>query len=90
MQDDSRLHSRLRNCLQTILDLEPDLERMQIARPLLAEFEMLKNIYNRVETILIQENDVRRIENATEHFLAEMKGPMKALLARPSGQRLLQ
>ena len=90
MQDNSRLHSRLRSCLQTILDLEPDLERMQIARPLLAEFEMLKNIYSRLETILIRENDVKRIEEATEHFLAEMKGPMKELLARSAGQRLLQ
>ena len=90
MHNNSRLHSRLRNCLQTILELEPDLERLQIVRPLLAEFEMLKNIYNRLETILIQENDVKRIENATEHFLAEMKGPMKELFARSTEQRLLQ
>jgi len=90
MQENSRLHSRLRNCLQTILDLEPDLERIQFVRPLLAELEMLKNIYSRLETILLQENDVKRIEDATEHFLAEMKAPMKEGLPRMTKQRLLQ
>ena len=90
MQNDPRLHSRLRNCLQTILDLEPDLERLQITQVLSNEFTMLKGICERLETIRIQEDDVQRIENATAHFLSELKGPMENASSRPSGQRTLQ
>lgn len=90
MQNDPRLHSRLRNCLQTILDLEPDLERLQITQVLSNEFTTLKDICERLETISIQEDDVQRIENATAHFLAELKGPMENASPPFPGQRTLQ
>ncbi|GHV54430.1 hypothetical protein FACS1894206_07200 [Deltaproteobacteria bacterium] len=73
MDDVPRLHIRLRSCLQTILELEPELQTIEMAEPLLAEFSVLKGIYNKLETLLIFEDDVRRIEEATAHFLEEIQ-----------------
>ncbi len=90
MNDTPRLHDRLRSCLQAILELEADLERTSMAEPLLAEFSTLKNIYGKLETLFIQENDVRRIENATAHFLDELCGALPQRAAVREEQRLLQ
>lgn len=85
-----QLHLRLRTCLQTILDLEPELKTIQLAEPLLAEFTVLKDIYNRLESFLVEEEDVKRIEDATSHFLAELKGSIKRESLAHSEQRFLQ
>ena len=90
MDNTPRLHIRLRSCLQAILDLEPELKNLQMAEPLLAEFSVLKDIYNRLETLLIQEDDVKRIEDATASFLEELKGSVKQESVSHSGQRFLQ
>lgn len=84
MIEDPRLHTRLRSCLQTILDLEHSLGQMDVAQPILAEFAMLKEIYGRLETLLVQEEDVRRIEDATANFLFELRNALKDG-APPSG-----
>ncbi len=85
-----RLHDRLRNCLQAILELEADLEQTRLAEPLLAEFSTLKNIYDKIETLFVQENDVRRIENATAHFLEELRGSLPRKGSLTAERRLLQ
>ena len=85
-----QLHIRLRSCLQAILELEPELKNLQVAEPLLAEFTVLKDIYNRLETLFVQEDDVRRIEDATAHFLDELKGTVKQESVSRPGQRYLQ
>lgn len=90
MSDSPRLQLRLRSCLQAILELEPELKTLQLAEPLLAEFSVLKDIYNRLETLMIQEDDVRRIEDATAHFLKELEGTVKQDTILPMGQRFLQ
>lgn len=85
-----QLHIRLRSCLQAILDLEEDLKHLTIAEPLLAEFSALKDIYNRLESLFIQEEDVKRIEDATAHFLDELKGTVQQDAAVHPEQRFLQ
>ena len=85
-----QLHIRLRSCLQTILELESELKDLQVAEPLLAEFTVLKDIYNRLESLLVQEEDVKRIEDATSHFLDELKGTVKQNATVRPGQRFLQ
>lgn len=75
------LTARVSNCLQTILDLESDLDRLQMGHVLIKEFKVLKSFLSKVERIDIQEQDVQRIESATENFLRELKSPL-ALLER--------
>ena len=90
MNNAPQLHLRLRSCLQTILELEQDLKVLQVAEPLLAEFSVLKDIYARLESLNVQEDDVKRIEDATAHFLNELKGTVKQENVSRSGQRYLQ
>ena len=85
-----RLHMRLRSCLQTILDLEPELKTIRSAEPLLMEFTVLKEIYGRLDTILLYEDDVRRIEEATTTFFEELKGSIHRDASTQSEPRILQ
>ncbi len=85
-----QLQLRLGSCLQAILDLEPELKTIQTAQPLLMELSVLKEIYGRLESLLIQEEDVRRIEEATANFFEELKGSVKQESLPRSGQRFLQ
>lgn len=88
--DVPRLQLRLRSCLQAILELEPELKNIKTAEPLLTELSVLKEIYGRLETLLIQEADVQRIEEATANFFEELKGSVKQESLPRSGQRFLQ
>jgi hypothetical protein len=54
--------------LHTILELEPDLERLQFGHYLLRDFNILKMFLSHVEEIDVEEQDVARIEAATENF----------------------
>ena len=90
MHDVPRLHLRLRSCLQAILDLEPELQTLRSAKPLLSELSVLKDIYGRLETLVIKEEDVRRIEEATANFFEELKGSMKQESIAHPDQRFLQ
>lgn len=72
----SPLHSRLANCLETILELESDLEQLELGHVLLAEFGQLKSFLARLDSVRVDEDDVNRIEAATSHFLEELKVPL--------------
>ncbi len=85
-----RLQVRLRSCLQAILDLEPELQKTETADFLLTEISVLKEIYNKIETLLIQEEDVKRIEDATASFFEELKGSIRQDDIARSEQRFLQ
>jgi len=74
---DENLSARIENCLHTILELEPDLERLQFGHYLLRDFNILKMFLSHVEEIEVQEQDVARIEAATENFLKELKEPLE-------------
>lgn len=74
---DENLSARISNCLHTILELEPDLEQLQFGDYLLRDFNILKMFLSHVEEIEVQEQDVARIEAATENFLKELKEPLE-------------
>lgn len=69
------LAARIINCLQTILELEPLLCRMDTGHVLLSEFKVLKAFLNGMDGVELDEDDVARIETATERFLLELKTP---------------
>ncbi|GFM33867.1 hypothetical protein LN040_02480 [Desulfovibrio subterraneus] len=89
MQEYEELQSRLRNCLQTILELEPELEGLELGQDLMKEFDLLKSFMEKLEDVDLQEEDVRRIETATANFLEELKGPLSNLRERSVARRFL-
>jgi len=70
------LAARIINCLQTILELEPLLCRLEAGDLLLSEFNVLKAFLNGMDSLALDEDDVARIETATERFLQELKTPV--------------
>lgn len=72
----TNLQSRLLNCLETIIELERDIERLELGHVLLAEFNQLKTFIERIDQVSVDEEDVRRIEAATSNFLDELKVPL--------------
>ena len=80
---------RITNCLQTILDLEPQLEKLEHGNSLLDEFIVLKSFLEKIDKVDLSEQDVERIESATANFLKELQGPLVRLgSAAKSGRRL--
>jgi len=70
------LSARIINCLQTILELEPLLRSVDSGQLLLSEFKTLKAFLKEMDAITLDEDDVERIETATERFLQELKIPV--------------
>jgi hypothetical protein len=70
------LHARVFNCLQTILDLESDLETAGMGDNLVEEFNDLKEIAAKTTVWDLEETDVQRIERATAAFLHELELPL--------------
>lgn len=80
---------RITNCLQTILDLEPQLEQLEHGNSLLDEFVVLKSFLEKIDKVDLSEADVERIESATANFLRELQGPLaKARESQEKGRRL--
>lgn len=70
---------RIANCLQTILDLEPELNRLEMGSAILEEFGVLKSFLEKIDQVDLDEGDVERIERATSNFLQELNGPLSQL-----------
>jgi hypothetical protein len=83
------LQQRLRNCLQTILELEPDLERLEMGEMLMKEFQVLKSFIQRLGQVDVVEDDVARIESATANFLDELRTPLSLSEETRSKDRLV-
>jgi len=66
------LTARIVNCLQTILEFEPMLRAMELGKFLLPEFSALKEFLDGLDGVSLDEDDVSRIETATERFLHEL------------------
>lgn len=75
----SILQARLKNCLLTIVELEPALSRLNIHSELLSEFKQLKDIISKVSQLDISLEEVTRIENATRLLLDELDIPLSFL-----------
>jgi hypothetical protein len=70
---------RITNCLQTILELEPELSRLDLDSSLVEEFVYLRQFLEKIDHVDLSEDDVERIETATANFLAELKTPFSRL-----------
>lgn len=80
---------RITNCLQTILELEPQLEKLEHGNSLLDEFVVLKSFLQKIDKVDLSESDVERIEAATANFLMELQGPLaRAESGGRKGRRL--
>jgi len=80
---------RITNCLQTILELEPQLERLEHGNSLLDEFAVLKSFLQKIDEVDLSEADVQRIELATANFLKELQAPLaRAESSKSKGRRL--
>ena len=77
--EDNILQARLKNCLLTIMELEPVLSRLNIHSELLSEFRQLRKIISRVSLLDLSTEEVSRIENATSLFLNELDIPFSRL-----------
>lgn len=81
---------RITNCLQTILDLESQLEKLEHGNSLLDEFAVLKSFLEKIDKVELSETDVERIEKATSNFLKELKEPLNRQAGRRKTGRRLQ
>ena len=81
---------RITNCLQTILDLESQLEQLEHGHSLLDEFAVLKSFLEKIDKVELSESDVERIEAATSNFLKELQGPLSRRKSRAQMERRLQ
>jgi hypothetical protein len=81
---------RITNCLQTILDLESQLEQLENGHSLLDEFAVLKSFLEKIDEVELSESDVERIETATSNFLKELQGPLARRKSRTRAERRLQ
>lgn len=80
--------ARISNCLQTILELEPELEKIELGKSLLEEFTVLKDFLQKIDTVDLSEDDVERVEIATSNFLEELRVPLAKLRPGRSPFRL--
>ncbi|MBB5143883.1 hypothetical protein [Desulfovibrio intestinalis] len=83
----SKLQVRLKNCIQTILELEPDMKAGVWGRYFDMELSSLKDYLSQVDQMDLAEEDVKRLENATATFLSELKLSRKGNIRK---KRLLQ
>ncbi|MBD5538765.1 MAG: hypothetical protein HDQ94_02025 [Desulfovibrio sp.] len=83
----SRLQIRLKNCIQTILELEPGMRAAGAGPSFDEDFASLKTFLSRIDSMNLAEEDVRRLEGVTGTLLAEL-GLSRRWNAQ--GQRLLQ
>lgn len=73
------LHIRLQSCLQTILDMEEELENCELAESLSKEFRILRGFMDSIAEMELAEQDVERIEIATANFLKNIHLPFQTL-----------
>lgn len=67
----SRLQIRLKNCIQTILELEPGMRAAGAGRNFDEDFASLKTFLTRIDNMNLAEEDVLRLEGVTGTLLAE-------------------
>jgi len=83
-------YSRLKNCLLTILELEPELERLQLPDVFRSELTLLKQHLEKIEHVEFYEEDLQRLEMATAKFLDELRLPFSRIPPVSTKNRLLQ
>lgn len=82
----SILQMRLKNCLQTILELEPDIRAGSWGEHFGKELHILKKYLAQVDHMKLAEEDVQHMEKITSTFLTELK----LVMGTPRAKRILQ
>lgn len=67
------LRLRLRNCLETILEIRASLDSVPFGASFMPEFGSLENYLRKLEQVSPEEVEVARVELATANFLRELK-----------------
>ena len=67
------LQIRLKNCIQTIIEIEDALDESDRKNVFLSEMSYLKHILMRIDRLDVLEDDVERLEIATAKFLKELQ-----------------
>lgn len=65
------LQARLKECLQTVLDFEIQLEEQNMETSFTAELALFKDFVQKIDVITLSEEDVYRIESIVERVLLE-------------------
>ena len=83
--ENSRKHYRLRveSCVDTILQLDKSLGKGKIRQDIIERFERLKESLGNVPDESIGEDDISRIEEATNELLSEIRISSGGEVARP-------
>lgn len=82
-----RLQIRLKNCIQTILELEPGMRATCTDGRFDEDFASLKTFLSRIDSMNLAEEDVQRLEGVTCTLLAELGFSRRW---NTHGRRLLQ
>ena len=88
MENKHVLQTRVVNCLLTIVELEPLINKLPFDSDLKAEFRFIKSIVKQVNEFDLSEDDVLRIEKATADFLDEIRAPLSFFVKNIQKQRL--
>lgn len=81
----SALRLRVKNCLQTIVDLAPELRASRYGALFAPNLRQLRAWLGRVDHMALDEASVSRLERAVEALLAEVH-----LSPQPTARRLVQ
>ncbi len=86
----SPLQLRLRNCLQTIIELEPRMERLPVYVHFQDDIQVLKNCLTEIDHMQLNEDEVLRLEKATTTFLQELWLPLQRTYGGEVSKKVLQ
>jgi len=67
------LHLRLKSCVQTVLEVHQALTTSQLVPDLEARFKELRDVLSLLDSAAVGEEEVRRVERATNFLLSELK-----------------
>lgn len=84
------LRSRLKCCLQTIIDLESCMAEMSVGKEMLNELETLKSFMSELDRLSLTEEEVARVEHSTNIFLSELSLPAARRGQKPVLSKKLQ
>lgn len=90
MPHELTLTSRLKSCLNTILELEEALDDTDVGKLMQDEFVVLREVAERLDSVKVNENDVLRIEKATTRFLLELTDTSTGAYLMERKRRVLQ
>lgn len=65
-------HLRLKNCLQTILEIHEFMDSRAIQLDIVQQLENLKELISHFQPELLSEKDLKKIEDSTNHLLKEL------------------